>query len=180
MTNGRSIGVMAIRFDDSVGLRHGSRSDDLGDHPDLHLLRLWYRPKVTAQGFAPVAKYTTLEHLDIGNNECPRRRCSGALGGLRSLVLDQTDLGDEGLAEIARLKSLEYLSSNSTKVTDAGIAARARHPTLKTVRLGWTKIGRAALDHLAKIKTLESVETFDCSKLPKSKRAHLTRADLAS
>lgn len=153
----------------------------MGEHPQLRFLRLWYSPKMTAEGFAPIAKYTTLEHLDIGNNRVLDDGAANLVSkmkNLESLVLDQTNFGDEGLAAIAKLKSLEYLSLNSTKVTEDGVAALAKHPRLRTVRLGWTKIGPDALKHLATIKSLETVETFDCSELPQSKRGSLKKADL--
>lgn len=137
----------------------------LGAQPRLEALDLWYT-RVTGEGLAAVRSFTTLRHLNAGNNRSLGDEAAphiAELAELRTLTLEQTALGDVGLAVLAqRLPALEVLILNATPVTDEGLAALRGHPALRRLALGWTKITDAGLAHLRAIPTLEMVDTWDC------------------
>ncbi|MGE3776455.1 MAG: hypothetical protein AB7F89_04660, partial [Pirellulaceae bacterium] len=54
---------------------------------------------------------------------------------LKNLVLDYTDVGDAGLAQLSELTALERLSLDSTHVTDASTETLCRFSRLRELNL---------------------------------------------
>ena len=54
---------------------------------------------------------------------------------LTSITIDDTQVGDPGLASLTRIPTLAHLSARKSKITDAGVdAARKALPKLKIMR----------------------------------------------
>lgn len=84
-----------------------------------------------------------------------------ALGGLEDrlqrLNLSNTELTDEGLAQLAKFKSLVQLRVRSRRITDQGLAALVQLPVLKHLHLIDAPITDAGLQHLHGLKSLSSL-----------------------
>jgi len=65
------------------------------------------------------------------------------------------DPGNDAVAELAKLESLEVLALYSRAVTDEGVAHLAKLPSLRQLRLCCPNVRGPGLAHLAKIPTLE-------------------------
>ncbi len=80
------------------------------------------------------------------------------LTGLKSLVLDQTNITDKGLKYITNLSSLEYLGV-PYRVTNKGMADVVKLPSLKGLYfpLMSSRVTDAGLRHLAKLISLEEL-----------------------
>ena len=76
------------------------------------------------------------------------------LAKLEWLNLYRTQVGDVGLAHLAKLPRLQHLPIGETRVTDAGMAHIAKLKRLVYLGLRGNKIGDAAMAHLAKLPKL--------------------------
>jgi hypothetical protein len=76
------------------------------------------------------------------------------------LALGHTKVTDEGLRELARLKSLQSLHLYSADVTDAGLKELAALKNLQSLYLGSTKVTDAGLKKLAGLKSLQSLYLY--------------------
>ena len=119
-------------------------------------LRQWlgddYVDRIASVAF--MGKPIDLEHL----------RIAGKLSHLRELsIQDQTQLGDEVIAEVKHLK-LKTLCLWRTQVTDVGLRDLANSPisqTLTGLGLSGTRVTDAGLEHVAKLKGLTILELED-------------------
>ncbi|SHJ09458.1 Uncharacterized membrane protein [Pseudozobellia thermophila] len=80
--------------------------------------------------------------MDLGGNAINDNllRKVSEFGNLRKLVLDNTDITDEGIANLVNLKNLESLNLYNTQVSDHIVPALAEMPKLKKVYVWRTKI----------------------------------------
>jgi len=69
---------------------------------------------------------------------------------LERLHLDGTQVTDEGLRRLGRLRRLTYLNLRGTAVTDAGIAALRGMPRLRSLYVWQTAVTPAAVEELGR------------------------------
>jgi hypothetical protein len=120
---------------DDAGMAH------VGRMKRLESLYFWDATKITDAG---------AKHLQ----DMPR---------LRYIHLSTSQVGDEGLAAIAKLPNLEGLSMQRNKITDVGVAHLSGHSKLKELWIGSldnvrSPISDAGVKHLATISNLEELD----------------------
>ena len=76
---------------------------------------------------------------------------------VKSLSLFDSPVGDDDLAQMAGLGSLETLYLGRTRITDAGLADVARFKSLTTLGLSDTRISDEGIGRLASLSKLRSV-----------------------
>ena len=69
---------------------------------------------------------------------------------LRTLRLDRTQITDEGLKDVAKLKKLDSLFLDSTQITDAGLKELAKLQKLEDLNLNDTSVTKAGVAELQK------------------------------
>jgi internalin A len=78
------------------------------------------------------------------------------------LGLSLTKMTDEGLKELAGLKSLQAVYIAGTQVTDAGLKELAGWKNLRTLDVRWTKVTVAGLKELARHQSLQRLYLNHC------------------
>lgn len=81
-----------------------------------------------------------------------------ALGHLKSINADHTDLNDEHLEVIGQLTSLEDLVLSHTAITDAGLARLVDLRNVKSLHLTETALTNASVANLAKFRALSILD----------------------
>ena len=71
--------------------------------------------------------------------------------------LSSTEVTDNGLANISKIKNLKMLNISDTRVTDAGLAHLAGLKGLRVLNLSSTTVTDAGLKQLAELENLESL-----------------------
>lgn len=61
---------------------------------------------------------------------------------------ESTRIRQEGLAQLARLRSLELLTLSGTRVTDAGLAPLKGLAGLQALALSWTGVSQVGIEDL--------------------------------
>ncbi len=129
---------------------------DFGSMKKLVTLSFEAGPGVTDAGLGELAGLTNLGTLTIG-----AKALTGTgfreLAGLKltRLYLNVPRFTNEGLKEVAAIKSLELLQVfNGGEVTDAGVKPLTALPKLASLDLSYCKITDASLKDLAAIKSL--------------------------
>ncbi len=114
--------------------------------------------RITNAGMAHLKNLTSLEELQLPSQGITNVGLAH-LAGLDSLrkVNVSEDINDEGIAVLAKMKSLEGLNIYSSNVTDTGMAELANCSSLKSLTLGRCAITNAGLAHVAKIKSLTTL-----------------------
>jgi hypothetical protein len=101
----------------------------------------------------PVAKNVVQLHLARSNaDDALLAAAAKALPHLNHLQLQQTAVGDAGLAHLAGLQYLEYLNLYGTKTSDAGLAHLAKLPRLRSLYLWQTATSPAGAAKFASQK----------------------------
>lgn len=118
--------------------------------------------KISDRGLKHLSKLKSLQILWVGSGTITDEGVEHLLPleKLRELALggwgdNVTDITDEGLRQLANLKSLEILRIHSRKITDEGIEYLLPLENLKELELGKTKISDQGLKHISKLKSLE-------------------------
>ena len=89
-----------------------------------------------------------------------------AFGKLNYLVMDYTEVSNEGFAQLQKLPELNLLYANHLKLTDAGFATISQFAKLQVLRINETEgITDATLEQLAKCATLQSLSIQGCPQL---------------
>lgn len=99
-----------------------------------------------------VSHLERLEELDLNGSRAitdAGLRHLARLPRLRHLDLGGCSIGDDGVAELARLPGLERVALQWTRVTDAGVAHLSRCTALRSVDLSGTQTGDGAIRALA-------------------------------
>ncbi len=73
-------------------------------------------------------------------------------GELQRLGLGDTQITDDGLVELSRVKSLEAICLNNSAVSDKGLAKLKSLPGLKVIQFEGTKITPAGIADFHKTK----------------------------
>ncbi|MGE5194152.1 MAG: leucine-rich repeat domain-containing protein, partial [Deltaproteobacteria bacterium] len=81
----------------------------------------------------------------------------GWLTGLRTLVLDNTQVSAAGLAHLKGLANLQMLSLANTRVTDGGLARLAELTRVQSILLDNSNVTDADLAHLKGLTRLQSL-----------------------
>lgn len=157
---------------------HGTRITDsalktIGNLRDLNSLNL-SDTAVTGATISQLSGIEELRSLNLAGTETsnaaldtitrvlvratdPRTGSGGGFAWLNRLVLTDTDVSDEGLENIWRLKRLFTLSLDGTNVSDKALQQIARLPDLQNLRLDGTAVsdaGLAVLSHLPELRSL--------------------------
>ncbi len=86
--------------------------------------------------------------------------------GLVSVAVQSTGLTDEGLAEIAKMKTLEELRlSLCSNLTTKGIKSITTLPKLDNLHLTFMKIPDGSFEEISKIKTLSSLAFYNAKNI---------------
>jgi hypothetical protein len=99
-----------------------------------------------------------LEWLDLSGSQVTNEGLMtlAKLKGLRRLGLADTSVSDKELEALADLRQLEWLSLSGTRVTDRGLETlAARFKTLRWLNLDGTKVTDQGLTHLEGLDKLE-------------------------
>jgi internalin A len=99
---------------------------------------------------------------------------TGHLSQLRQLILDDSSVGDAGLAHMRGLRSLSILDLSHTKVTDLGLAHLEGLLNLRALDLSHTQITGEGLAHLKGLENLSSLDLTG-TRLRDDGLAHLER-----
>ena len=135
-----------------VGLVHLERL------ANLMQLRI-QRTKVTDAGLVHIGRLSTLKELDLprGISDDGLARLSG-LSNLSKLTIYPSLATDKGLAHLSQLKDLEYLSLmclDEADVTDQSMTDLAKLKRLKTLWLQGTNVTDSGLETLAQLESLQ-------------------------
>ena len=74
---------------------------------------------------------------------------------LTDLSLERTRVGNDGVAHLAPLRSLEWLNLFSTRVGDRGLEAISKIHSLRHLPMGNTRVTDAGIAHLSKLPRLD-------------------------
>lgn len=97
--------------------------------------------------------------MDLGGNAVNDRLLQkvAEFGNLRKLVLDNTDVTDEGIGNLAKLSHLQSLNLYNTQVSNHILPALAEMPKLKKVYVWRTKITEEDIKGLGADTKLELI-----------------------
>ena len=95
---------------------------------------------------------------------------------LRELVLENTEITDEGLAKLAGLATLKSLNlRRSSYLTDAGLEHLTKLPQVEQLHLLYNNFGDAGMEHLAKIPKLRVLDLRGCVLVTDEGLEHLAK-----
>lgn len=163
----QGIKLLGFRKDYRAGLLRRILGDDSAGRKQLVVIRPGLAaslPAVMDQVIAnlaqlPNAKSLVFEDTQIGDEELGHFRW---LTHVQHIRLNQTQVTDLGLQELRAFKSLRQLNVMGTRTGDAGLEEIARHQDLETLGIGGTKItdaGLRELQSLSKLKWLNLANT---------------------
>ena len=81
-----------------------------------------------------------LEELALANSKMGNTAAmhvAANLKQLKRLYFDNSDIGDVGVAELAKMPNLQLLTLNGTRVTDAGLTSLTKLATLEELQLSF-------------------------------------------
>lgn len=163
--------------------------------PRLRNLRLGASTGFSPNGLAPLARATNLERLalnstrvsiadysflaslqklthldlfDLGSMTDEALVHIGAIGGLRALNLNGTNVSDKGIAHLAGLKSLTALSLVRTRVTPAALQVIGQLNSLATISIGGLSLSDAALPMLPALQSFYVYDSATADALAES------------
>lgn len=84
---------------------------------------------------------------------------------LEQLDLCDTNITDEGLAQVAGLTNLDWLGLDKTRITDAGMVYLKNMQKLETLSLEHTQITDNGLPHLTDLKALRLIRLDSGTKV---------------
>jgi len=125
----------------------------------LRKLRL-ARTGITATGVEKLIELEHLEDLDLSEASQITDEALmhvGRLRGLKRLNLWRVPVGDRGIAHLAGLTKLEWLNLDDTATSDKGLAAIVGMKNLTFLHLGSTAVSDLGLEHLTGLKTLSDI-----------------------
>ena len=109
---------------------------------------------LTATDGSSLKKCKSLRKLSLGGTKATDGSVKGVTGlNLCELDLSYTDLSDQGVKELERMRSLDRLVLEGTKLTDKGLARLATFSNLKEITVGFTEVTKEVADALQKKNT---------------------------
>jgi Leucine Rich Repeat (LRR) protein len=76
---------------------------------------------------------------------------------LRSVDLRKTEITDQGLRNVANIKSIEFLSLQHTEIGDGAVPYLSQLPRLRNLDLRGSRITRNGVDQLREASTLKTI-----------------------
>lgn len=137
----------------------------LDAHPNLKTLGLEFNPGITDQGLKSIAKFDSLEGLQLAATGITDQGLSeiSRLPKLQGLGLERTAVTSSGLVHLRQLQSLRYLGLTFTNVDDSGLGAIAELRGLENISLANTKVRGLGLGALAELPKLETLSLRGCN-----------------
>lgn len=123
-----------VHFDDSQPFRPAWMGPLLGDNStsEVAIVELQFSDSLTDDDMANVAGFTRLRDLNLSHS----RVSDAALTNLEWISLDDTQVSDAGLVQLAALPKLEWLELKNTRVTAQGFKKlQTALPNVRTGRL---------------------------------------------
>ena len=135
----------------TIDLSNRPATDDdlrlLAAAPSLQRLLLW-GPDITDAGLDHLASLDKLNYLGLDNTMVSDAGLPklAELDGLKSLVFQRSiQVTNDGMAAVAKLPNLTYLTLLYTQITDPGLAALKNASKLRLLDLRGSKVGDAGL-----------------------------------
>jgi hypothetical protein len=131
---------------------------------NLESLTIWYGNKLTDQTWDYLAAHPKLKTIKFHNAKALAGKTVDKLANereLRTLELENTGVGDEGAAAIAKLIQLDTLSLAKSKVTDAALPVLAKLPNLTALDLTGTPVTPRGLAALKGLRRLDHLGYLD-------------------
>ncbi len=132
----------------------------LGKYPRIGAIQALDATKCTAKGFNVLKKLPHLRVLELNQSGVSDKELVeiGGCKELRKLVIPESMVTDAGLANVAKLKRLEYLDlSANEKITDKGMLHVKELERLEFLFLNRTSIGDRGLFELKPLEGLRSL-----------------------
>jgi|AGTN01.2.fsa_nt_gi Serine/threonine protein kinase len=123
--------------------------------------------QVTGKNFS-ILKGLPLEGLDLSRTNINDQSLVeiGKIRNLEVLILDYTPISDEGVRHLSSLAKLKYLDMENTRVSDSGLAVISRFPALISLDLnGCNNLTGAGLLKLARSRSLQRISIADCPRI---------------
>lgn len=124
----------------------------------------WHISNLTPAGLAALAALPHLAMLGCEGKLCDDTAMQhiATLPGLKMLMAQGTVAGDDGFVALSRSRSLEHIwGRESHNLGDRGVAALAKVPTLKGVALSFLKVSDSALASLPEFPALNALVPMD-------------------
>lgn len=138
-------------------VRVGAKYDtDLDDN----IIEVTYqKKKVTPAAWKAFQAFPNLEILDLDNTQLQDDDLKNVAGfkKLRILSLQENPITNTGLKQISGMKTLENLALAKTKITGEGLEHIAGLKKLQTLNLSFCNIGDEGLKHLTKMTDMETL-----------------------
>lgn len=123
--------------------------------PRLSFLSL-DKTKITDSGLKHLQRTPSLQSLWLNDTEVSDKGIANLEGlNLQEIHLDNTPVGDDAMAQIAKFKHLRALHLSGTQVTNHSAESLRQLADLEVLDLGDTQVGDIVLD---KIKSLQKLE----------------------
>ena len=145
---------------------------ELAVFPKLTTLNL-IGSQVTDRTLSVLLEINLLHVLDVAKTNSNKRPTN--LADVTSFYLNNTQVTDAGLKELAALKNLASLYLDNTKVTDAGMKELAVLKNLTTLSLDRTQVTDAGIKELATLKNLTTLK-LDSAKVTDAGLKELQKA----
>jgi serine/threonine protein kinase len=123
------------------------------------------RTKLTDEGVKTIAGLH-LGLLDLSYTNISNRTLeilASKMPGVQNLFLSGTQIDDDGMEALGRLKSLYILDLCQTKITDKGLEPLSQLTDMEELNLARTKVSNAGLIHLKNLKSLSCLELSETS-----------------
>ncbi len=141
-------------------------SDDelqhLSELPDLQSIDLG-GCNVSIEGILRLRSSRKLKRLGLADVRPPLddkaiKRIVSAWPNLESISLDSSDITDDGLFHVGKLRRLRYLNVSRTQITDKGLVPLAGLCQITTLHANNTKISDEGMVHLGTMTSLEKLD----------------------
>ena len=140
------------------------RGTPITDDMVTHLARLaklrrlvLAQPRITDRGLEQLAGLKDFSSLELYQATVSGKGLK-SLPRLEQLILDGSNLTNDDLREIGKMKHLTVLDLRNNPISDEGIAHLAKLTSLKHLALPGTKITDRALEHLIELKNLRYLD----------------------
>jgi len=170
----RAVEQSAVAHFERIGadFRNDEREPDwldktLGEDPPPRVREIWLNKVTLKPGdLAPLRDLPWLDVLSLERSTFEARELTHLqnLRNLRFLYLGNTELGSEGVRQLPRLPSIEYVSLErigvyDTRVSDDGFHKLLTSKTIRTIGIGRTLVSRSARMDALKTHPEWSIQT---------------------
>ncbi len=124
----------------------------------LRNLNLYEAPGVTDEGLIHLRTLTQLQFLDIRKTAVTDQGLVALVGLPLNRLLVGFEIGDAGVEQMARIKSLEFVEVSGSRITDEGLKFLGELPNLRTLSL---RAGEARGEGFRFLKSLDQLEELE-------------------